>query len=893
MKSGQTALGSVFALPSGARYYRCALQVNPYAYVKRHRPGGTPYADEAAYNAAIVAGCLEEGIEVIAVMDHYRVEDSISLIDAALQSGITVFPGFEAVTKDGVHMLCLFDPSTDVKTLERYIGACGVHDRAAASPTGAHDVRELLEESPTWNAVCVAAHVAGKGGLLRHLSGSPRINAWRHPQLMAVELPGPVSDAPDDLRPILENKNAEYRRERPVAVINAHDVCSPDDLREPSASCWIKMSEVSNEGLRQAFLDPQSRIRLASDPEPEPHTEFLALAWQGGFLDGAGVHFNENLNVLIGGRGTGKSTIVESLRYVLGLEPLTEDARVDHEGIVRHVLRSGTKVSLAVQSYAPSEQTYLIERTVPNPAIVRDAGGKVLPVTATDVVPQVEVYGQHEISELAKKPEKLTLLLERFVERDANLAKRKADLRRQLQKSRSRVLENLKEREIIDERLASLPALEETLRRFHEAGLEEKLKEQTLLVREERVLKTAEERLAPLADVLARLREAAQVDRAFLTAKALEDLPGRDILMEADGVLARLEAAMLEATEQAVKALDVARAEMLGVRRQWEARKASVQRAYEAMLRELQQSKIDGEEYMSLRRQKEDLLPLGERRSALQRAAAEHLNERRGLLAEWEDVKAEEFRLLEAGAKRVCRRLKGRVRVQVTRGGDRRPLEQLLRDGVGGRLSEAIDALRQHPDLSLPTLVAAARQGADALVSEFGVTPRQAQNLAGGGQDLLMQLEELDLPSTAMVELNVAAEGESERWQSLDELSTGQKATAILLLLLLESDAPLVVDQPEDDLDNRFISDVVVPKMREEKRRRQFIFSTHNANIPVLGDAELIIGLAAAPESESGKAKLPRENMGSIDSRAVKELVEEVLEGGRDAFETRRAKYGF
>jgi len=57
---------------------------------------------------------------------------------------------------------------------------------------------------------------------------------------------------------------------------------------------------------------------------------------------------------------------------------------------------------------------------------------------------------------------------------------------------------------------------------------------------------------------------------------------------------------------------------------------------------------------------------------------------------------------------------------------------------------------------------------------------------------------------------------------------------------LLESDAPLVIDQPEDDLDNRFITEVVVPKMGDEKRRRQFIFSTHNANIPVLGDAELI-----------------------------------------------------
>ena len=115
----------------------------------------------------------------------------------------------------------------------------------------------------------------------------------------------------------------------------------------------------------------------------------------------------------------------------------------------------------------------------------------------------------------------------------------------------------------------------------------------------------------------------------------------------------------------------------------------------------------------------------------------------------------------------------------------------------------------------------------------------------------------------------------------------------MLLLLLLKSDAPLVVDQPEDDLDNRFITEGVVPKMREEKRRRQFLFSTHNANIPVLGDAELIIGLTAKGEAETGKAFIKPDHIGSIDAEPVRDLVGDILEGGRDAFETRRLKYGF
>jgi len=156
-----------------------------------------------------------------------------------------------------------------------------------------------------------------------------------------------------------------------------------------------------------------------------------------------------------------------------------------------------------------------------------------------------------------------------------------------------------------------------------------------------------------------------------------------------------------------------------------------------------------------------------------------------------------------------------------------------------------------------------------------------------------MEIEELDLPSTTHVDLNIAADEDPPAWQALEDLSTGQKATAVLLLLLLESDAPLIVDQPEDDLDNRFITEGIVPKMREGKRHRQFVFATHNANIPVLGDAELIVGLRAIGEAGQGKGEIPREHVGSIDDQSVRELVEEVLEGGKEAFEMRRLKYGF
>lgn len=881
------------ALPKGARFYHCALQVNPFEYVIRHKKKSL-YGDEASYNTATVKELLEQGIEVIAITDHYRVQTAEGLAQAARESGIHVFPGFEAVSKDGVHLLCLFDPNREFRELDRILGDCGIHRDEAESPTGKYDTTEFLKTAAnTWGAVCVAAHVASEGGLLNKLSGQTGINTWRCPDLSACALPGPVCDAPSRIRQILENKNADYRRERLVTVINAQDISCPEDVIKPGASCWIKMSEVSVEGLRQAFLDPTSRIRLATDPKPEDHEEFLTLSWQGGFLDGASLHFNENLNVLIGGRGTGKSTVVESLRYVLGLDPVGEDASKAHEGIVKHVLRNGTKISLLVRTHKPSQRDYLIERTIPNPAVLRDMKGTVLSISPRDVLPQVEVYGQHEISELTKSREKLTRLLERFVEHDSSLDQRKCALQIALETTRSRVVELQNEQGRISERLATLPSLEETLRRFQEAGIENRLKEQSLLVKEEKLLKMTSERLEPFRSLVQELQKLIPVDHSFLSSEDSKELPGKEILAEADTVLEQFDQAIREVVTRLTSAIKTAEDGLATVKMRWQERESAVKEQYEKILRELQKSKVDGEEFIKLRRQIEELHPLREQQGALTKEIDDYLSQRRDLLAKWEDVKAQEFRELEKAAKKVNRKLKDRVRVSVAFAGNRKPLSVFLREDVGGRLTEAINVLEHRDELSLPDLANAIRSGKDTLSSKYGIPPAQADKIAHADPTVVMRIEELDLPSTTKIELNVAPEGDSSEWQTLEDLSTGQKATAVLLLLLLESDAPLVVDQPEDDLDNRFITEGIVPRMKEEKRRRQFVFTTHNANIPVLGDAELIIGLSASGEAGFGKAKIPKEHMGSIDALPVRELVEEVLEGGRDAFEMRRKKYGF
>ena len=534
--------------PSGARFYKCALQVNPHHYGGTFR-GQPSDGDAISHAQAIVDKAVDLGVEVLAIADHNSVSAVAAFRSAACNRGVRIFPGFELSSSEGVYVLCLYPPDTELDRLERYLGEFGIHDTDPSSDLANKTFAGVLDVVHSQGGISIAAHVTGNGGLFKVLLGQARIRAWRHENLLAVQIPGAVDDLPPDIRQIVKNNNADYRRTHApehgvaIAAVNAKDIVEVEQLDDRSATCWIKMQEVTIDGLRQAFLDPGSRIRLnprKGEFQPDEHMEIVTVAWEGGFLDGVTMHLNPNLNVLIGGRGTGKSTVVESIRSALGLDPIGDEARKAHDGIMRQVLRNGTKISLRVRVQRPGVREYRIERTIPNPPLVREASGEVLHRAPADILPRVEAYGQHEISELARSPDKLTRLLDRFAERDESLSRRKTSLLTGLAKNRGALCDTRSEIESAEERLAALPGLKETLERFQEVGLEERLREQSLLVREERVIGSVPQRLAPFREALDILRRDLPIDLTFLSERALEELPGRDILSQANKALTDL-----------------------------------------------------------------------------------------------------------------------------------------------------------------------------------------------------------------------------------------------------------------------------------------------------------------------------------------------------------------
>ncbi|HEX7679550.1 MAG TPA: AAA family ATPase, partial [Thermoanaerobaculia bacterium] len=492
---------------------------------------------------------VKNKIEVLAVTDHNHAGSVDAFREEGERHGVAVFPGFEISSSEGIHLLCIYPRGVSATQLGRFLGELGIVDTDSSSKLSSKSFSKILELVRERGGVTIAAHATAQNGLLHRLTGQPCIEAWRDPNLLAIQIPGSVDDLPPEKNQIITNRNSEYRRTPSrgaglaLAVLNARDVKAAEDLDDPTSSSYIKMSEVTIEALRQAFLDPESRIRLGKDqPAETRHSELVAIAWEGGFLDGLAIHLNENLNVLVGGRGTGKSTIIESIRYAFGASPRADEARRVHDSIVRNVIKAGTKISILVNARKPVSADYVIERTVPNPPIVRNAAGDVLPIAPMDLFGAVEIYGQHEISEIAKSADKRTSLLSRFVAHQPDTERRKLEVKRALDKSRSEIQSISREIERINERLSLLPRIEETLKAYQSAGLEQKLAQHTLLLREDRIFASVPERLQPLDESIELLRRDLPLDTVFVNERALAGLQNRDVLARIEPIFQSLSA---------------------------------------------------------------------------------------------------------------------------------------------------------------------------------------------------------------------------------------------------------------------------------------------------------------------------------------------------------------
>ena len=247
------------------------------------------------------------------------------------------------------------------------------------------------------------------------------------------------------------------------------------------------------------------------------------------------------------------------------------------------------------------------------------------------------------------------------------------------------------------------------------------------------------------------------------------------------------------------------------------------------------------------------------------------------------ELRDRRFRLRKEVAERLCAALAPTIRVSITQAGDRSGYEALLKDllkGCGLQYNRIVSRIVES--LSPEELSRIVRKGdAARLAEDGGIAEDQAVRIVGHLQDSdqIGKLETVDLEDEPLIALKDGAD-----FKNSADLSTGQRCTVILPILLLESERPLLIDQPEDNLDNAFVYDTIVKSLREAKGGRQLIFVTHNPNIPVLGEADRVFVFAS--DGRHGAVS----HVGTVED--VKGQIEHLLEGGKEAFVLRMHKYG-
>ena len=399
-----------------AQFWKCALQVNPVSYIAYR---GTDHGDltEEQYNQQLVDVALENGIKVIGLADHGNV-DAVDTIRTLMNAqGVIVFPGFEIATTEKAHFVCLFPENTTKDQLNRYLGNLELTDPTNGIRPSKLGGNDFLEKVEVLGGFVYAAHCTEDSGILKQRLS----HVWQNPLLKAAQIPGSLDDLKNDagigFHRMLLNKDPSYFRELQIGIINAKDVAVPSDLANPKSSCLIKMTNPSFESFKLAFQDPESRVRLNSDVTEKYYSRIESLKITGGYLDGVEISFSEHLNAVIGGRGTGKSTLVECIRYALGIRPISKNAQKQHDEIIKeNIGKSRARIELVIRSSKMNGKRFTVARRYGESTSVTDETGSPSSFSPHDLLPEIEIYGQNEIYEIVSDKASLRQLLSRFLE---------------------------------------------------------------------------------------------------------------------------------------------------------------------------------------------------------------------------------------------------------------------------------------------------------------------------------------------------------------------------------------------------------------------------------------------------------------------------------------------
>lgn len=914
----------------GNRWYKCDLHL--------HTPASECFEDKSITPQQFIEVVIQKEIECIAVTDHNTAEWVDNIRDIAKEKGIVVFPGVEVTCSDSkVHLLILFDIDYPKVKIEDFLVKINI-DRDAFGTTSAYSnkgINEVAKIADEVGALVIPAHIDDYNGV-GLVSNQIRKEFWKLENINAVQM---INEELINNYKNLNNKEIKealmqkYNNNISETNIKKFIACNKelDDLGKgiltfsdnPNADgetkhglwgigkqySYIKMSENPTlESLRQAFLFPQCRIKNYFETKESnmknPQLWIKKINIKDIELLGKEeleINFNPQLTTIIGGRGSGKSTVVRFLTAAFAKKRIKELDEIYKEFIAFYQLKNKESGVLKQSTIITIE---ILKNNILYKIILKDfkAGDKYNVVInkynseindfeeITDVLPEdifdIDIYNQKQIYELAKNTnslrDKIDSLIDGIEDKKIEANNLIVDYKKQYANI-VEIQEKIKNKKKVELELKDIQEKIDTYKLSGINDIIEKFKlfeiQRAFMLKQERELQDKYEKVDKIfcefeLEVIDENSLQGEYKEELLQVINNKNLQYKDVIKGFNDISKKINELSEKYTED-IKASS------------WYKNYNKVKEEYQARLELLKDKGVNIDEInilLALLEKKHKELDNIERYEKVLLCEYESLVRMR---KEYIIKRDEISKLRDEYSNDLLKDTNVKIRVKKFRN----------EENFEARFREIIQK-KQSFDDDINKIIQECFNG--NIVDNIDKVAKRIIKINSSGENdstysarfntLIKGLNNEQIADISMfipedyIEIEYKSSG-SKVYKSLKNASAGQRTSAILTFILSDGDTPLILDQPEDDLDNHLIYDLVVERLKICKEKRQIIVVTHNANIPVNGDAELIVAM----DSNSKYVKVYKS--GGIEETDLRNEICNVMEGGKEAFLMRANRY--
>ena len=919
-------------MDKGAHFFNCDFQVHTPRDNQWHGLEAVTDEERNKYADEFVKACREKKINAVAITDHHdlvfykyikeaakrETDDNGNIIEDGNQ--LVVFPGMElTLSTPPCQAILLLDPSLTEDDFNNVLAKLSIEKVGEnVSKLGAvvrindsainnlNDLCKKLDDLPSLkNKYILLPNVSSKGSDTILRQGYQEI--YKGMKCIAGYVDGKKKDD-DSWKNKINGGDPNYGN-KSIAVIQTSDNRNRNFTELGTATSWIKWSIPTTEALRQAFLAKESRVFDEEPRLPNQWIETIDIS-DSKFFGSMHINFNQQYNAIIGGRGTGKSTILEYIRWSLYDEIIYDDDNpIDMKR--KRIIETLTG-NIKVVFYNDGVR-YVLKRDKDGSKPLLKIGDSEFEETEVEFIKKIfplQSYSQKQLSSVSNNTQEIDRLL--------NMNEHeKEDIDNEIQQTRE-IIKNkyeevikynnyIKEKNIL---LSQKNSLIEQKKQLNSSLINITPDQKEIIAQKEKYIYNGNmvnqiiQKFSSITDKLSDLKkieisknygtEPKEINDFWKTnsteiidtEKAINEQVEMLILLKAqiENCVNKISTSWTKEEEKYLKIYKEIDGEniknkltlekILNIDK--EINKIDI--SIEEIEQKIQDSGDCKEEY---KKAKEKWYELHDKNIELSQQECSRINElSNGYIYSEVEKKLNEDKTISILKKMFqgtriseekCRGIISQINKQ----------NEVIKNWID-MLEEISSLINSEKDTDVATITTKILSAAGVNAKEKELIRERIEN----EQIVNLICKKVEFEKS----LKYVVNRKDDEKILFENASAGQQATALLYILLNQEGEPLLIDQPEDDIDSNAITEII-KLIWNCKKNRQIIFTSHNANMVVNGDAELILVCDYRDDGNFSLGNIKVE--GAIDDLNVKKEITTIMEGGERAFKLRQAKYGF